>query len=52
MSIFSRRFKYVTCKTWNAAAPGFVFPEVSNDNPDRQALLEYRRLFHPDVGTM
>ena len=27
MSIFGNRLKYVTCKTWDATQPGFVFPE-------------------------
>ncbi len=39
MSIFDSRLKYVTCKVWNATASDFVFPEVSDDNPEREALL-------------
>jgi hypothetical protein len=27
MSLFENRLKYVTCKTWDATRPDFVFPE-------------------------
>jgi hypothetical protein len=45
MSIFSNRFKYVSCRVWDATAADFTFPEIGDPEYRVQSIIN-----RPNVG--